>query len=305
MAQQEFDPGFTQRFTGNLRRVINKDGSFNVRRRGGRRHVYLTLISLSWPKFFAVAIGSFLVANVLFALLYVAGGAQNLTGGDPALGTFANAFFFSTQTLTTVGYGHISPHGLTASTVAALEGMLGVMGFAVLTGLLYGRVSRPSARVVFSKNLLVAPFGDGTSLQFRIANSRRNILMDLEANAILMTVRGSGGGDRKRHYQELKLERRKIYFLPLTWTVVHPIDESSPFWGRTAESLAEEAAEVLILIRAFDDTFSQTVHSRHSYRHEEILWDHRFETAFTFDESGGMVLDLGRMDDLRENDRTK
>jgi inward rectifier potassium channel len=298
MAEQDFDPGLTRRFSGSLRRVINKDGSFNVRRRGGRRHVYLTLISIGWARFFAVAIGAFLCTNLVFALLYAAVGTENLQGGDPGLGSFANAFFFSTQTLTTVGYGHISPRGIAASTLAALEGMMGVMGFAVLTGLLYGRVSRPSAQFVFSRNMLVAPYGDGMSLQFRIANSRRNILMDLEANAILMTVR-SENGELLRKYEELKLERSVIYFLPLTWTIVHPIDESSPFRNRTPESLASAEAEIIVLVRAFDDTFSQTVHARQSYRHEEIVWNARFDQAFRFDRNGDMVLDLGSIDAVR------
>ena len=298
MAEQDFDPGLTRRFSGSLRRTINKDGSFNVKRRGGTRHVYLTLISIGWPRFFAVAIGAFLATNLLFALLYLAAGSENLQGGDPGLGSFGNAYFVSTQTLTTVGYGHISPRGLVTSTLAALEGMLGVMGFAVLTGILYGRVSRPSARFVFSRKMLVAPYRDGTGLQFRVANRRRNVLMELQASVILMTVREEKG-ERVRRFEELKLERSSIYFLPLTWTVVHPIDESSPLRDYTPESLAAQEAEVLILIRAFDDTFSQTVYARHSYRHEEIQWNRRFEPAFRFDPDGDMVLDLNLIDAAR------
>src|SRR4051794_20613178 len=291
-----FDPGLTQRYTGELRRIINRDGSFNVRRRSGQYHLYLHLISMSWPRFFLLALCSFIVVSGLFADVYVLMGPDNLAGADAGLSTIANAFFFSTQTLTTVGYGHIAPKGLWTSMVAALEGMTGVMGFAVLTGVLFGRVSRPSARIVFSDRMVVAPYGDGTSLQFRIANSRPNILMDLSAVVLLMTVEKDSTTDQlKRTYRELALERQNVYFFPLTWTVVHPITPDSPLWQKTAEDLKDAQAEALILIRFFDDTFSQNVNARYSYRHEEITWNARFEPAFHFDHHGDMILDIAKI----------
>jgi inward rectifier potassium channel len=296
MQQPTFDPGLTQQFTGNLRRAINKDGTFNVHRRGTSWkdvHPYLHLINMGWAGFLAVVFFSFLLANTLFAAVYFSLGPDQLQNADAptTFGRFLNDFFFSAHTLTTVGYGSIAPSGIAANFVAALEAMTGLMGFAVITGVLFGRVSRPSARIGFSDNMLVAPYQDGTSLQFRVVNLRPNTLMNLEGNVLLMTVEGPPG-ELKRIYKPLKLERRQVFFLPLTWTIVHPIDETSPLYGKTAEELQRLQAEVLILIKAFDDTFSQTVHARYSYRYDEMIWGARFRPAFEIDASGDMILNV-------------
>src|SRR6185369_4499935 len=173
----------------------------------------------------------------------------------------------------------------------SFESLVGVLGFAIATGLLFGRFSRPSARIGFSENMAAAPYQGGTSLQFRIVNRRRNSLMELEARMMLMTVVQQDGLP-KRVYQLLKLEREKVIFFPLTWTVVHPIDEESPLHGKTAEDLELLQAEVLILIKGYDDTFSQTVLARRSYRHDEILWGWRFASAFFVDQEGALVLEV-------------
>jgi inward rectifier potassium channel len=304
MEKPAFDPGITQLFTGRLNRAINKDGTFNVRRRGGNWrdvHPYLFLVSLSWPSFLATIFAGYVLANTLFALLYAAIGPKQLAGIDaPTLaGRFFQSFFFSAQTLSTVGYGVIAPKGTAANLVAAMEALTGVMGFAVATGLLFGRVSRPSAKIGYSANALVAPYQNGTSLQFRVVNRRRNDIMELEARVMLMTVE-SRDGRALRQYKLLKLEREKVLFLPLTWTVVHPIDEESPLRGATPESLAQQQAEIMILIKAYDDTFSQTVLSRYSYRHDEFMWSKRFSPAFEVDGEGDLVLDLDRVGQFQD-----
>ena len=296
-----FDPGLTQKFTGNLRRAINKDGTFNVRRHGGgqaSRNLYLTLINLSWPAFNALIVAAYLTINIVFAWFYVMMGPDALAARPPHSATeqFLTAFFFSAQTLTTVGYGHVAPLSIMASAVASLEAMVGLLGFALATGLMYGRVSRPSARLLFSPSLLVAPFEGGSSLQFRVANRRSNVLMDLEITVLLMTVVKGDAGELKRQYALLELERTKINFIPLTWTVVHPIRETSPLWGKSLDDLGALQTELLIVLRAFDDTFSQTVHARHSYRHEEVKFGARFLPAFSFDSDGDMHLDLKKID---------
>jgi inward rectifier potassium channel len=186
---------------------------------------------------------------------------------------------------------------MAANVVSSFESLLGVLGFAVATGLLFGRVSRPSARVGFSENMLVTPYQDATSLQFRVVNRRSNSLMELEVRPMLMTVE-TGDGQPKRTYQMLRLEREKLLFLPLTWTVVHPIDAESPLWGKSAEDLARLQAEVLILVKAYDDTFSQTVLTRHSYRHDEIVWGKRFAPAFFVDDEGDLVLEVRKVGEL-------
>jgi len=302
MKQQPFDPGITQSYDGRVRRIVNRDGSFNVRRHGRRLqdfHLYQFFIRLTWPVFIAVVLAAFLAITVVFTGLYFAagiGGLQGVSTGTP-VETFLQIFFFSVQTLTTVGYGSIAPRGIGVNVVASMEAMMGVLGFAFSAGLLYGRFSRPNARILFSSRAIVAPYQGGTSLQIRIANQRANALVDIEATVVLMTVEGIGT-EARRVYTKLELERAAIFFLPLTWTVVHPIDATSPLFGKNAETLAGEAAEILVLIRGFDDTFSQVVHSRFSYRFDEILWGYRFAPAFHNDENGHLVLDLTKMDDI-------
>lgn len=302
MQKPTFDPGLTQRFDRPVRRIINRDGGFNIHRVGTTWrdfHPYLHLINMSWPGFLATLFLGYLSVNTLFAAAYFCLTPGQLQGADaPGFLRFWNDFFFSAHTLTTVGYGNIAPVGLGANILASFEGLIGVLGFAVATGLLYGRVSRPSARMGFSANALIAPYQDGTSLQFRVVNRRANSLMDLEARVLLMTVEQNGAQSR-RAYAQLKLERAQVLFLPLTWTVVHPIDNESPFWGKTAADLDRLQAEVLILLKGYDDTFNQTVIARHSYRHDELRWNARFAPAFFVDPEGDLVLELRKVGELQ------
>jgi inward rectifier potassium channel len=302
MHKPGFDPGLTQQFNAPLRRVINKDGSFNVHRRGTTwrdYHPYLQLINTGWAQFLALIFVAYMAVNTMFALVYYWLGPGQLQGGDAstAAGRFFNCFFFSAHTLSTVGYGSISPRGFEANVVAALESLVGVLGFALATGLLFGRVSRPSAKLGFSGQMLIAPYQDITSLQFRVVNRRANDLMELQARVLLMTVE-TQDGQPLRQYKLLKLEREQVLFLPLTWTVVHPIDAESPLWGKTAEDLKLLQAEVLILIKGYDDTFSQTVLTRHSYTHDEVLWGRRFAPAFSVNPEGDLVLELRNVGEL-------
>jgi inward rectifier potassium channel len=302
MENSNFDPGLTQRYGNKLRRVIQKDGQFNVRRRGGTWrdiHPYIYLINQPWPAFLGMVFAAFVFTNLLFAVAYCAIGIDSLRGADAptAAARFLNAFFFSSQTLTTVGYGTIVPATPLANLVASFEAMMGLMGFAVATGFLVGRVTRPSARIGFSDTMLVAPYRGGTSLQFRIVNRSMSNLMELEARMLLMTVEKVG--DRlERKYAGLTLERDRVLFMPLTWTIVHPMDAASPLHGKTAADLERAQAEVLILIKAMDDSFSQTVHTRYSYRYDEIVWNARFAPAFDVDSDGDLKLELDKVSEL-------
>jgi inward rectifier potassium channel len=299
MSAPTFDPGITQHFGGRLRRVLNRDGSFNVRRSGTTWrdvHPYLYLINASWMRFLLTLFAGYLLMNIIFGSVYYALGPGHLQGGDgnSDLERFMNAFFFSAHTLTTVGYGNISPKGVAANSIAVVEAMAGLLGFAFATGLFFGRVSKPSARIGFSENLLVAPYQDGWSLQFRVVNKRANTLMNLEATVMMMTVETGPTGPRAK-YNLLSLERQSIIFFPLTWTVVHPIDSASPLAGLNADDLERAQAEFLILIKGFDDTFSQTVHVRFSYRHDEIVWNTKFQPAFVVDDQGDVVLQVNKV----------
>lgn len=302
MAKPSFDPGLTQQYAGNLRRAINKDGSFNVERRGTSwRHVhpYLHLINSSWLAFFGIVLLAYFAVNVIFALIYFSIPAVQISGvrTNSAEMKFLDDFFFSAHTLSTVGYGNLAPASIAANSVAAVESIVGLMGFALATGLLFGRVSKPSARIGFSENAVITPYQDKTSLQFRIVNLRSNVLIEMQASVMLMLVEDPPG-QLTRNFINLTLERDRIYFFPLMWTVVHPIDESSPLFGKTLEDLRRLQAEVLILIKAFDDTFSQTVNARYSYRFDEIVWDAKFKRAFRIDELGRLILDVDRVGEL-------
>jgi inward rectifier potassium channel len=193
--------------------------------------------------------------------------------------------------LTTVGYGNLYPDGPAANTVSALEALTGLMGFAIATGLVFGRFSKPSARLGFSETMIVAPYQNSTSLQFRVANRRLNNLIDVEARILLMTVETCPSGQERR-YTPLALERTQIIFFPLPWTVVHPIRENSPLYGKTAQDLAALQAEFMIVVKGFDDTFGQNVHARYSYRYDEIVWGAKFVTAFEVGSEGEMVISL-------------
>jgi inward rectifier potassium channel len=300
MSESNFDPGFTKSYTGAIRRTIEKDGSFNVRRRGTRMHdlhIYQFLVSVSWPSFIAILFGGYVLMNACFALAYLWVGIDAITAADSStpVRAFVSAFFFSTHTFTTVGYGTLV--GVWPNVVSSLEAMIGLMSLAIATGLLYGRFSRGSARLVFSDNILVAPHKGSTALMFRVANRRSTTLMELEARLLLMTV-VMRGRTPVRKYDLLNLELPSVYFMPLTWTLVHPLNPSSPLHGKTREELAALQAEVLVLIKGYDDTFRQTVHARYSYRHDEFVWGRRFSPAFQIDDRGTMVVDLLRINAL-------
>ncbi len=299
-----FDPGLTQQYTGALSRAINENGEFNVRRRGGTLrdiHPYLFLVSIPLPLFLLLVLLAFVVTNLLFASIYMLAGIEHLKGADGVTPTlrFLDAFFFSAHTLTTVGYGSIYPVGVAANSIASIEALVGLLAFALATGLLFGRFARPSARIGFSRYLLVAPYAEGWSLQFRIVNRRSNNLLELNARVLLMTVE-SVGGELRRKFVQLQLEREQVAFFPLTWTVVHQITSASPLYGRTREEFEALQAEFLILIRAFDETFGQTVNVRRSYRHDEIIWGARFKTAFVVEENGDLRLDV---DEVSSHDK--
>ncbi len=299
MTRTTFDPGITQAYTGRVSRIINPNGRFNVKRVGQRfadLGIFLYLSRQNWPAFLATLLGAFMVVNLLFAGVYFLIGVEHLSGAETQTpwDSFMGAYFFSSQTLTTVGYGHISPKGILTSTVASIEALIGLLGFAIATGLLYTRFSKPHAQMLFSEKVLVAPYREGRALMFRTANRRPNVLMEIDIKVLLMIVEGEGAGAR-RTYNQLALERESIYFLPLAWTVVHPIDESSPLYHWTAQDFAEREAEFLILCRAFDDTFSQTVHAVRSYSAADVVWGGRFSPTFHTDTEGAMVLEMDKI----------
>jgi inward rectifier potassium channel len=280
-------------------RGVNKDGTFNVRRVGlplfRSYELYHHLITMGGFSFLALLFLGFLVTNVLFAAVYLGIGMEHFvrSGGAGRLDRMLDAFFFSAQTLTTVGYGHISPDSHLVSAVAAFESLLGLLSFALATGLLYGRFSRPHAKIRFSQQGLVAPYQGGTGFMFRFVNLRSNQLIELEATVVLSYLDGESN---TRRFITLPLERKRINLFPTSWTVVHPIDEKSPLFGLTDEDLRQAQAEFIVLIKAFDDTFSQSIYQRTSYIATEVAWGIRFKPMATSGTDGRMAMDVSLVD---------
>ena len=291
------DPGLGEKDL-QRKRIVNKDGSFNLERKGidpSVRDMYQWLINSSWGAFLGFAFAMYVLVNLAFACTYMLIGTDQLTGADASglLSRFGNAFFFSTQTLTTVGYGGISPVGVAANMVAAVEAFVGLSGFALLTGLLYGRFSKPNSRILYSNNALIAPYKDGMSFQFRLVNKRSNVLMDMHAR-VMISYLDKETGNRK--YYRLPLEIEQIHFFPMNWTIVHAINEASPLYGLSAADLEDLDAEVIILLKGFDDTFGQDVHSRFSYKYNEVVFNAKFKSAYHTD-SGRTVMDINKIHD--------
>jgi inward rectifier potassium channel len=298
MQKPTFDPGLTTKYDGPLRRVINPDGSFNVLRRGTDWHdvhPYLFLVSISWAEFFGLILSAYILLNFSFAVMYYLLGPDALQIGSPMnYNRFLLCVFFSSQTLTTVGFGAMAPATAPANTIAAFEAFAGLLGFAVATGLLFGRVAKPSARIGFSEKALIAPYQEGWSFQFRMANRRANTLIEPAVTLLVMTVDRADGKSR-RDFTMLKLEREKVMLFPLTWTIVHPIDSESPLFGKTPADLEALQAEFMVLVKAWDETFGQTVHQRFSYRYSEVVWGARFTPAFGVDENGDLQVHVDKI----------
>ncbi|MGA7719623.1 MAG: ion channel [Ignavibacteriaceae bacterium] len=297
-AQNEFsDLGFGLKVSSQKRRLINKDGSFNVERRGlpffQSLSFYHSLVEMTWLKFNCVVVLSYFVINFLFASIYTLIGINHLGGitGTTFWGQFLDAYFFSGQTITTVGYGVIHPIGFWASTVSLIESMTGLLGFALATGLLYGRFSRPNAKILYSKRAVIAPYRGITAFEFRIANARKNQLIDVDT-VVILSMKVTEREQIVRRFFELPLERKVINFFPLTWTIVHPINEDSPMYRITFDELKKAGAEFLILIKAFDDTFSQSVHSRSSYTIDELVWGAKFKNIYIDSQNGITAVDM-------------
>jgi inward rectifier potassium channel len=288
-------------------RLLNRDGSFNVVREGlglfERVAPYHLLLTISWPGFLALVALSYLALNLFFAALFAAAGPDALGGPGAHMlgGRFGQAFFFSIQTFATIGYGQIGPNGFVANAIVTVEALVGLMYQALATGLLFARFARPTASIMFSHRAVIAPYAGIPSLQFRIANRRRrNEIVQLEAQVLYTAFESDDRGNRVRRYRVLPLERNTVAFFPLSWTIVHPVDESSPLAGKSPEELERDQAEILVLLTGVDETFEQTVHARTSYRADEIVWNARFRSVFLSQRpaSGMVAIDVGRLHEI-------
>ena len=282
-------------------RLLNHDGTFNVRRNNYSPfhpyNAYHTLLSLSIPRLLGLMALWYLSVNTVFAFLYWLCGAGALAGAsDEPLARFEDCLFFSVQTLATIGYGRLVPATRLANVLVAFEALVGLLGFAILSGLLFARFTRPTAKISFSQNALIAPYEGGWALMFRLVNLRNHDLTDVRA-VVSFARWVEDEGVRSREFDQLSLERDSILFMPLHWVIVHPITESSPMRGLTADKLASIDPEFVCLITADDETFAQTVHSRTSYDKTDIVWGARFSDMYVKD-TDHVAIDMRRIHDF-------
>jgi inward rectifier potassium channel len=304
---EERDLGFGSVVASESRqRLLNRNGTFSVERTGlgfwATISPYHALLTMSWVRFLGLASAFYLLVNALFAWGYVLCGPGALQGAQDARiqSQFLRAYFFSVQTLATIGYGHITPSGLQANFLVTIESLAGLLGFALVTGMLFARFSRPTAKVVFSNVAVIAPYRGLTAFEFRIANRRNNQIIELEAKVLYSRMEVAEGRKVRRFY-DLNLERRRVTFFPLSWTIVHPIDGTSPLREVTSKDLEESDAEFLILLTGIEETFSQTVHARSSYKPHEIVWNARFSDIFRrTDGDGPLTIDVGRIHQIEK-----
>lgn len=283
------------------KRLLNRDGTFNVRREGlgffGSWTIYEYLVTVGWPRYLTLVSITYAITNALFALAYWMCGPAAILGPQASAGPLARYvqdYFFSVQTLATIGYGHLSPHGFLPNVIVALESLIGLLGLALITGLAFARFARPAVGLQFSDQAVVAPYQGGQGFMFRVVNTHRSELVNANVRVMLARAKpGSRGEDRE--LVPIQLERDEIVFFPLTWTVVHPITETSPLYGADAATLRGWGAEFLIMLSALDETSNQIVHARSSYRWDEIVFGARFKSALSQREDEMFSVDVRRL----------
>lgn len=285
-------------------RLLNRDGSFNVERRGysfwEALSSYHELITMSWPKFYGLVFAVFLLANALFGWLFLLCGPGSVVHQTThADATWKDIFFYSIQTISTIGSSTFVAVGVAANTVQAIELLFGLMGFAVIAGLVFARFSRPTARILYSEHAVIAPYRGITAFEFRVANGRNNQMIEVNAKVLFTRFENVDGRPLRRYYT-LPLERDNVTFFPLSWTVVHPIDDQSPLKGLTREEMMASNAEFLILLQGIDETFAQNVHSRSSYRTDEIVWNAKFADVFSGMKERNLTVDMKKFSKLEK-----
>lgn len=279
-SKEEF--GFGKAYTNNNNRMIDDEGKFNILRLGEtRRSRFHELIEMKWSRFLLLIFLYYTSINVIFGILYYLNGTDQIVGIDHSsrVSEIYQCFFFSVQTFTTVGYGGMHPTGFLASSIAGLEALCGLLTFAIITGLVYAKFSKPEAKIVYSDHVLVSPYKEGLSFQMRIVNALSNTLIDMEAT---MIVAFTPLNSTNRVIRTLPLEISKIALFPLNWTLVHPIDDKSPVRDLELQDLEQYEIELLILLRGFDETYNQMVHSMHSFGPKDFIYNARFRPMYEY-----------------------
>ncbi len=301
------DTGFGTSATSYGGRFVNKDGSFNLRKEGipirERFSVFHKMLNMPRWKFISVIVLVFVAVNLVFTFIYLVTGIDEFTGiivtGEWSI--LKELYFFSTQTFSTVGYGRVNPVGSMANLIASFEALTGSLFFAIVTGLIYGRFSKPKSFLAFSNLALIAPFQGATGLMFRFVSYKDNHnLTSVEVTVSLSIVVNENGKSEYKFYT-LPLERSRVDSLPMNFTVVHPIDENSPVYGFTFEDMQNADMELYVLIKAFDDVYSTTVLQRTSYTYDEIKFNAKFVQMYRESEDGmTTIIEMNKLNELRE-----
>ena len=295
--------GFGNKAYSKTTRLITHQGEFNVEKEGlnfwASLDAYHELINLKWAAFFGIIFSLFFSVNLVFAVLYYFSGPEAITHsiGMTPTERFFEAFYFSTQTITTVGYGKLSPNSNFVSALAAIEAFLGFLGFALATGLMFARFSKPRKRLVYSDNAIIAPYKGINALMFRFANSGKNQLIETEVDMVAAIW---DENDQRRYFQPLKLERNKISFFSTSWTVVHPIAEDSPIYAMSHADMENCQIEIIIMFKAFDDTYARFIYDRNSYLANEIVWGKKFVPLFNNSDQSVMKIDFQKIGDTED-----
>ena len=284
--QADRDLGFGSVVSGQSRqRLLNADGTFNVQRTGlpilSSRNLFHTLLTMSWRRFLLLVLLLYFTSNIVFGAVYASFGADAIVDvtASPMTNIFTRCFFFSVQTFATIGYGTIHPVGILPNLLVTLESYYSLLANALITGLVFARFARPTAKIIFSDVAVIAPYRGIEGLMFRLVNGRSNQLIEVGIQVLFARFVNEDGRTVRR-FDFLELERKRVTFLPLALTVVHPITDDSPLKGLTQEDLTATDAELLILITATDETFAQTVHTRSSYKPHEIRCGHKFVSIY-------------------------
>jgi inward rectifier potassium channel len=288
-------------------RFVNRDGSFNVRKEGipffRRFSLFHTMLNLPSWKFFGTLFAFYLIVNFIFATIYFFIGKSEFQGivSTGSWSLFKEVFFFSTETYTTVGYGRVNPTGDLANSISAIESMLGFLSFAIATGLLYGRFSKPKAFLFFSKQALVSPYKNHSALMFRFASFKDNHTLtnvEIKVNAAMLVEEN---GKMTYKFYDLDLERSHVESLPMNWTVVHPLNQESPLNEYSSEDMKKADLEIYVSVRGFDDVYSNLVQQRTSYTFEEILFGRKFVQMYRESENGKTtIVELDRLHETKE-----
>lgn len=306
--EDDRDLGFGSKVASESRlRFLNRDGTFNVQRTGlsqiSPRNLYHFLLTMSWSVFLVLVLLLYFLSNIFFGLIYSSLGAEAIvdTSSEPTVNIFLRGFFFSVQTFATIGYGTIHPVGVIPNLLVTIESYYSLLANALITGLVFARFSRPTAKIIYSKTAIIAPYRGGEGFMFRLVNSRKNQLIEMKAQ-VLFTRFVEKDGAVMRTFDLLKLERERVSFLPLAWTLVHPIDENSPMSGLTEEDFEKSDAEILVLISAMDETFAQMVHTRTSYKSKEIKFGYKFSNLYNeLKDDEPISIDIRRLSEIEKS----